>query len=622
MRGLFGSFFVLLFISCFTVLFLFTAQEVEHAQSFHSFLDEEIDIHNIDLKENSVIYDRHGDVISDIYNGENRIHLTFDEIPQVVIDALLAAEDQSFYEHQGFDVQGMARALLVNLSNQSIEQGGSTVTQQLVRNIFLSHDQTYERKLTELIYAYQLERHFTKEEIIELYVNAIYFQNGAYGIEAAAKLYFNKRASELTLSETAFLCAIPNRPHLFDPFVNIEKTHERKEWILAKMLEMDVIDLGEYEDALEAKIMIERYERIDKYPDYVTYVYDEFTNLVAEHERYYEKLKNASSAEAKQEIEERLNNRVNEIFNQGITIHTSLDPVVQQTAVNNINQFLGEGLLQGAATIIDHQQNEIVAITGGKNYRKFNFHRGFQAYRQPGSAIKPLLVFAPFIEKTNTNEKAVVDASPFNRGGYSPKNYGGAVYGNVLMEEAFKHSYNTAAVRMFDMTGISTSFSYIDMFDFSKITAEDHTLPAALGGFTHGVSVLEMTQAYSVFSTDGTYHSPKAIREVTDKNGNVIYSWNQQEKNIWSTQTVAQIRKMMTRVVTEGTGRRANFTTSGYLGGKTGTTNDYNDLWFVGSSSKYTTGLWLGTDENNSIRYASDSNYHTQLWRRIMENIH
>ncbi|UCZ54155.1 penicillin-binding protein [Bacillus shivajii] len=621
MRKLFGSLIIMVLITIFSGLLFVTAEEVQQAESFHSFLDREVKLESAALSENSMIYDRNGKIISEIFNDENRIYLPFEDIPQVVIDALLAAEDQSFYDHQGFDVQGITRALLINLNNQSIQQGGSTVTQQLVRNLYLTKEQTYERKLTELLYAYQLERRLSKEEIIELYVNAIYFQNGAYGIEAAAQLYFDKQASDLTLSEAAFLCSIPNRPQLYDPFVNIEQTNERKQWILTKMLEVHVIDDKQYEEALHEEVELSPRSRIDLYPDYVTYVHEEFKQLVAKEDGYQSKINNASSEKEKGKIRDELNEHINDLFKKGLRIETTLDPDMQRETVNEVNSFLGTGDLQGAVTTINHQENEIVAITGGKNYRKFDFHRSFQAFRQPGSAIKPLLVFAPYMEYTNANGQSPIDASPFSKGSYSPRNFGGAVYGRVSLQDAFKHSYNTAAVRMLYTIGVESGFSHLEPFAFSKVTNDDYVLPAALGGFKYGLSVLEMTKAYTTFSTNGLYHSPKAIRQVTDKEGKVLYEWNNDEKQVWSTHTAQRIKDMMNLVVTEGTGRHANFSTGNYIGGKTGTTNDFHDLWFIGATDTYTTGLWLGTDANSSIRYASERNYHTRLWRQVMENI-
>ncbi|WP_246596092.1 transglycosylase domain-containing protein [Bacillus alkalicola] len=597
-----------------------TTEEFYQLKTLHEVLDEAVEVSTIQLPEKSIITDSNGNVVSEIYAVENRINLSYEEIPQTVIDALLSAEDQSFFDHKGFDIKGISRALLINLESQSIEQGGSTVTQQLIRNLYLTHDQSYERKLSEILYAYQLERELTKEEILELYINIIYFQNGVYGFEAASLFYFNKFAKELNVAETAFLAAIPNNPTLYNPLKNEELTHKRKEWILDKMLETGSIDEDDYSIALEEHIELNLGSRVDIYPDYVTYIHTEFEQLIGLREGYTKRIEHARDAEEKKTHQRDLKERVEELLTSGIVIETALQPTAQKSTVDAVNAIKGSNIqgLQGASVVIDHAKNEIIAITGGRNYQKFDFHRGYQAYRQPGSAIKPLLVFAPYIEETGTNSRTVIDASPFSRNGYNPRNAGGGVYGNVPMETAFKHSYNTAAVRLLDTMSPPTGFSYLNEFEFDRLVEQDLNLPAALGGLTHGVTVLEMTLAYTTFSNEGKYTFPRGIRQVTDKEGNLLYRWPDKEKRMWSEETNQIMQQMLSLAITEGTGRNAAFSTSGYLGGKTGTTNKVHDLWFVGASNRYTTGLWLGKDQPASITSASSQHLHTKTWREIM----
>jgi len=598
-----------------------TARELSSAQTFHQVLDESIDLKRITPSYNSVVLDKNGKIVLDVYSSENRIKLPFNEIPSSVIEAFIAAEDHSFYEHPGFDMTGIARAFLVNFQNQNVEQGGSTVTQQLARNLYLSHSQTYERKLTELLYAYHLERIFTKQEILEMYINSIYFANGVYGVEAASQYYFNQPTEELSLAQIAYISAIPNNPTHYDPLTNSENTHKRKNWILAKMLEQDFIEEETYKAALSEEITLYSSNKHDQFPDYTTYVFHELKQLISKEEGYQKRIRAASSAEERSVIRDNLKLRVDEIIASGITIETSLDPAIQTHAVNTINNQLSQSDIQGSTSIIDHDQAEIVAITGGVSFNKSDFHRGFQAYRQPGSAIKPLLVFAPLLEETNLNKSSIIDAGPIKRGTYEPKNFGGAIYGQVSIEEAFKNSYNTAAVRILDMIGIETAFSYFNQFDFGQIHSNDYLLPSALGGLTNGVSIIELTQAYSVFATRGIYRSPKAIRQVLDTNGNILYSWESLSEEIFEQSTTDVMREMLSEVVSNGTGKAAQFSGSNYLGGKTGTTNEFHDLWFIGSSDRYTTGLWLGKDEPSSIYEQSQNQLHTKLWRDIMKGI-
>lgn len=610
-----------MFISVFSLLFMETARELSSVRSLHDVLDEAVEFEEIDLSSNSKIVDRNGNVVSDVYAAENRIYLSYEEIPSKVREAFIAIEDQSFFDHPGFDLTGIARAFLVNVQSQAIEQGGSTITQQLARNLYLSHSQSYERKLTELLYAYHLERLLSKEEILELYMNTVYFANGVYGIEAAAEYYLGSSAAELTLAQTAYLTSIPNNPTHYNPLENPDAADERKKWVLEKMHEMNYADNESYENALEEEISLHTFEKADEFPDYVTYVFHELQELISAEEGFDTKLRAASDSEERSRIRERLQTRTDEVLASGITIETALDPDIQNHAVSALQDRLAPSDIQGAVSIIDHEDAEIVAVTGGTDYRKFDFHRGFQAYRQPGSAIKPLLVYAPLLEEFNMSSSSIIDASPIKRGDYEPENFGGAVYGKVSIEEALKNSYNTAAVRTLDLIGIDEGFGYFNQFDFNGLQTADYSLPAALGGLHSGVTVHEITQAYTAFATGGVYKSPKAIQKVTDTDGNIMYEWPTVNKEVWNPKTVENMRDMMSSVVSDGTGSGASFNTDSYLGGKTGTTNEFHDLWFVGSTDSYTAGLWLGNDTPASLYRESSQNLHTTLWRDVMQGI-
>ncbi|SDO27103.1 transglycosylase domain-containing protein [Alkalicoccus daliensis] len=621
MRALMGFLITAFFLTFSLAVSAQLTEELSSAQTLHEVLDENIQFDDLRISTNSQILDRDRNIVSDIYSEENRVYLDYYSIPQEVINMFLAVEDRYFYQHEGFDINGIARALLVNLQAQTIDQGGSTITQQVARNLYLSHEQTYERKISELLYAYQLEREKTKEEILELYINSIYFANGVYGFESASQFYFNKSSEELSLAEIAYIGAIPNSPSRYDPLENPEATAERQEYMLKRMLENNYLTEEEFNEAAAAPIEMNLNTRIDKYPDYVTYVNAELKELISSSEGYSERLASADE-ETRIVLEEELDEKVKSVLGSGITINTALDPTVQEEVTSIINDRFSGSSIEAAASIIDHHQAEIVAITGGTNYNKFDFHRGYQSFRQPGSALKPLLSYAPYLNENPLEDPAsLIDAGTFSYDGYVPRNSGGAVYGVVTLEEALKNSYNTAAVRLLHKIGIDTGFSYLNKFNFSRITAEDRKLPAALGGLSRGVSVNELTQAYTVFSNNGYYTSPRAIRSVESLEGEILYEWNIPGKKVYSEETSAEIRGMMRQVVTNGTGKGAYYNTSGYLGGKTGTTNDYNDLWFVGANSNYTAGVWLGKDQPESIQEQSRNNSHTNLWRDIMRTL-
>lgn len=612
-RMLTGYVFIIILMPLFIMLLIFTTTEANRVQSFHDVLDEKITIDRMELSQSSFITDRNGQVISEIHKPYHRIYVSTEIIPDFLKNIFIASEDQNFYEHPGFDLSAIGRALAVNLKAKSIEEGASTITQQLARNLYLSHEQSYNRKLSEVLYAYQLERMYSKEDILELYLNTVYFNNGAYGIEAAATTYFQKSIAELTNGELAFLAAIPNNPSLYNPLTSFERTKDRQERLLDQLQKSGYMSKEEAEKTKAEPIRLAPKERIDLYPDYVTYVEAELKELIAQTE-------GIAARSAEHELEEKVNERFDEVIASGVIIETALHPAIQTKAKETVKRYLPYDEIEGAVTVIDHQQQEIIALIGGKEYEKHNFHRAFQAYRQPGSAIKPLLVYAPYLERTNAGLYDRVSADSFCSNGYCPENYGGANYGSVTLEQAFMYSYNTPAVRLLDKIGIMNGFEDLSQFQFKKVTAQDHVLPAAIGGFTYGMSVLELTNAFTTFATGGDYEPAHAIRQVTDLSGNILYKWEEQPVDIWSEPTIEKMRSLLQRAVISGTGRKAYFP-SGYIGGKTGTTNDYHDYWFVGLTEEITAGVWVGKDTPANIKYVESAAPHLRIWREIATEI-
>ncbi len=608
-----------MFITLFSFSLIGVMSELNQIETLEQVLEDRIHLDDFSLSSNSNIYDANGELISEVFSSENRIYLPYSEIPESFMKAIIVTEDQHFFSHKGFDINGMIRALFVNAQQQTIEQGGSTITQQLVKNIFLNNERSYNRKLTELLYAYQVEKMFTKEEILEFYLNAIYFHNGVYGIETASQYYFAKSAKDLSIAEVAFLCAIPNNPTLYNPFAYPENTHKRKEWILRKMLEENYLDEYQFQKAMTEKINLSTpKDKIDLYPDYVTYIHDELEQLIGETEGFNQKIANATSDEEKNSAIRNRQQRVKQVLASGIHIYTALLPHKQELISATIEKQLPGNVIQAAAVIIDHRSHRLVAISGGKNYRKFNFHRGFQAYRQPGSAIKPLLVFAPYLAETRVPISTSVNAAPFCKNEYCPQNYDGAVYENVQIETAFKHSLNTAAVRMLEQISAEKGFSYLNKFGFSKIVPDDYRLSAALGGLTYGVSLLEMTTAYSTFANDGVFQRARGIEKVVDKHGKILYEWPDAQIEVWNKEVNTKMRILLNKVVTDGTGKKANIHRS-YNGGKTGTTNEFHDLWFIGLNENYTTGVWVGEDLPKSLAPFKSKAPHLLIWRDLMK---
>lgn len=616
MRSIIGWISLIIMVPVLIYLFLISGEEVKNVKAVSTVLNEKLPLKEFPLTQNSFIVDQNGALVSEIItNQENRTYVPFDKIPEAVKTIFIVSEDQKFYEHIGFDPAGMARAVLINAKSQSIEQGGSTITQQLARNVFLSHEKTYNRKLSELLYSYHIERTFSKEEILEGYLNAVYFHNGVYGVQMASNYYFSKPIDKLTLAQIAFISAIPNNPALYDPIKHFNHTKKRQLLLLKNLLDGKYITGEQYNSASAEKIRLNLQHRTDRYPDYVTYVHDELKRLIAENEGFTKRAADAGKEE-KAEIEEELNNRVHEVVKKGVIIHTALDPTMQANVADAFKNNLSDSSVQGASVVIDHHAHQIKALFGGKDYQKFNFNRAYQAYRQPGSAIKPLLDYVPYIDVKNASASSMISAKPFCKKDYCPKNYDEKTYGNMTLETAFKKSYNTPAVRMLDEVGIEKGYSYLTPFGFQAVTETDYVLPSAIGGFTNGFSPLELTQAYSAFANDGVFHKSHAIVQITDLQGNSLYHWNEEPLRVWKSTTNKEMRKLLSAATSSGTGTKAKHSAL-YLGGKTGTTNDYKDLWFVGLTDRYTAGVWIGKDKSGSIEKLSKSAPQQLIWRDI-----
>ncbi|MBT2706391.1 penicillin-binding protein [Pseudomonas sp. ISL-84] len=600
----------------FVVLVFATSSETQKVQGFHEVLDENLQIKEIRLPLTSYIKAGNGQVISEIHQPVNRVYLSSGGISSFLKDVFITAEDQHFYEHAGFDIAAIGRALAINIQSDDIEQGASTITQQLARNVFLTHEQSYNRKLSEILYAYELERKFSKEKILELYINAIYFQNGAYGIEAASRLYFQKSAADLSKAQLAFLAAIPNNPSFYDPVKHFDRTKKRQVRLIDQLKEENLLSLEEAETIKSESISLQMKQRIDLYPDYVTYVEAELRELISQKEGYHEKVSIADE-QKKDELDTQLDERIASLMEQGVIIETALNPALQEKAKSSLQKRLPYKDVEGAAAVIDNDTLEISALAGGKNYHKYDFNRAFQAYRQPGSAIKPLLVYAPYIERTNASLQDQINAGAFCRNGYCPQNYGGARYGMVSLERAFIHSYNTPAVRLLDSIGIEIGFKDLSQFRFKMVSKKDRGLSAAVGGFSYGMTPLELTSAYTVFANEGYYRPARAIRKVTNLEGELLYSWDDPSVQIWSNRTTDKLRQLMAKTVQSGTARKA-ILPNRYAGGKTGTTNGYKDYWFIGLTGQYTAGVWIGKDDPGSLVSIQSQAPQLLIWKDMM----
>lgn len=618
MRQAIGFIIILLCFPFIWVLYSFIHSEILVANSYKDNLAESIQLSSPTISSPIVFLDDQERIFSEDYI-EWRDPIPLESIPLFVQELFIQSEDVEFYDHIGFNFSAIFRAVFANAIANSKDQGASTITQQLVRLRYLTTEKTYERKVTELLYAYEMEKQSTKEEILSNYLNEIYFGNQVYGIGAAATYYFSRPLNELTEAELAFISAIPNNPTLYDPLVNFDATKKRQELLIDVLVKNEKIAAADGATLKAMPIILHTKTKTQQYPAYSTYVVEELKNLIAYTEGFTEEIATAQNEQQKQHFEKKLQSRVNEISTQGITIYTALAPSKQQKDEIYVNDLLRKTAdLQAATAVINNETREIISLYGGNNYKKFDFHRAYQAVRQPGSAFKPLLVYAPLFETTSLTPQNTVNAGKLCIGTYCPQNYGGAIYGNVTIQQAFRFSYNTPAVRLLQTTGIETAFAKLDPFQFNHIVQEDYSYAAALGGLTRGVTPLEMADAYTGF-INGMYKPAHAIRKVVDKNGETLYEWNEEKQEVWSPKTVQTMRNLLHDVVANGTGKGISVQSS-YIGAKTGTTNDYVDYWIAGLSDTYTSAVWIGYDMPKNMKAIESRKIHHSIFNQIMKN--
>lgn len=611
-----GTLFIVMLLALAVFLAAAVAGESNDYTSPSKTLDHLIDKETFHIPTNSFVYTSQNDVLAEWHNEQNRLYTKQTKTPELVKQAFLSTEDQQFFEHKGLDASAVLRAVLANAQAGSIEEGASTITQQLARNLFLHHGQTYERKIAEVLYAVELENTYSKMEILEMYINTIYFNRGIYGFETASRAYFSKSSSDLTLAETAFLAAIPANPTYYDPINHKDHTLERQGWILQKLLDTKKITEQDYQTALDAPInVIEPKSRVSLSPDYEDLVKNEFRELVADKEGYSKQAETASEDD-KQVVSEELDKRIEELMNSGLHIYTHFDNGLQAAQNEAAGSVLADDAAEGASVTIDHLNHEIVAAIGGKNYQNGEFHRAFQAYRQPGSTIKPLLVYAPYIETFDVSSISMVETKDICIKEYCVSQDG--LNQPVSLKRALAASYNTSALRLFEQTGINESFSYLESFAFDNVTSSDHTPASALGGFSRGVSPLELTNAYTAFSNNGSYTPARAISSVQDEEGRVLYEWEDKEEVVWSEETNQEMRILLEEVIVSGTGTAAKIEAESF-GGKTGTTNEEKDLWFAGYNERYTTAVWIGEDQPASLAAIENEKPALVWWKKVME---
>ena len=587
----------------------------------------------------SLIYDSNGDIITELIGDRDSYYLEFSEIPFFVKRALITTEDRNFYKHSGVDVKAIARAVVALVKNDGeITQGGSTITQQLARNIFLTHEVTFQRKIKEMFLSLELEKTYSKNDILEFYINNIYFSNGYYGIEAASRGYFGKTVTKLSVAEMAFLCAIPNNPSKYDPFLNSDETTKRKNRILKQMLEQEDIDKEMYDEALFETIVlvstkIEKKNYVETYAKYCAtvalmeysgfefrYTFDNEEDK-NEYEEVYQMLYAEFSAK---------------LYTGGYRIYTSIDMEKQELLQQNIDEQLSyytgtynEGVyeFQGAATCIDNSTGKVVAVVGGRSQEQsgYSLNRAYQSYRQPGSTIKPILTYAPILERGYNPDTIVTDKKIVNGPINSPNRYDG----DITLRYAIEKSKNTIAWDLYEKLTPNTAIQYLLDMNFKRIVKQDYVPATSIGGMTYGVSTVEMASAYSALENDGQFRSPTCIKKITDADFKIIIDNINLEsdtttidsKQIYEVNAARTMTEILTGVLKRGTA--VNYQVhNAVCAAKTGTTNENKDVWFVGYSNYYTTSVWVGYDLPKEISDGYGTKCSGQIWQKFMTEIH
>ena len=584
--------------------------------------------------ETSIIYDANGNIMSKLKGEKDVYYIKYSDIPQVAVSAITSIEDKNFFKHKGYDLKAIIRAGLAYIKNKGvITQGGSTITQQLARNIFLSFEESWQRKAREIFIAIELEKKYTKKEIMEFYLNNIYFANGYYGIQSAALGYFGKGVNSLSLSQITFLLSIPNSPTRYNPYENIEGTLARRDRILDQMVLDGKISEAEASKAKSEEIKLKA-PKVEKSSYALTFALDRAVKALMKSEGFNFRYSFNSDEDRKA-----YNENYNEVYSScqtrlysgGYRIYTSIDPEKQKLLQDTVDNGLsvsseksksGIYSLQGAAVTIDNSSGRVVAIVGGRSQKLkgSTLNRAYQSFRQPGSTIKPLIVYTPAFEQGYTPESLVKDEKI--EGG--PVNADGVFSGNMTILDALAKSKNTVAWKLF--TEISPAIGIGKLLDmgFSAIADTDYYPSAALGGFTKGVNAVEMASAYAAIENGGEFREPTCIMKMTDSSGNDIVADGFYQKGtskyIYDENACKMMITCMEAVMTKGTGVGGKLATMP-CAGKTGTTNDSKDLWFVGFTKYYTTSVWVGYDIPRSLAGLTYTATPLGIWKTYMDSI-
>ena len=550
----------------------------------------------------SQIFDRKGRLITTVHAEQDRLPVDISVVPKNLQNAFIAAEDVRFYEHGGIDPRGIMRAAVSNLLHgNATGQGGSTITQQLARNAFLTQEQTIRRKVLEIILALEIESKYTKDEILQMYMNQIYFGQGCYGVQTASNVYFGKDVQDLNLAQCALLAGLPNSPNYYSPFRSVEAAKYRQGIVLDQMAKYGYITEAEAAAAKEADLELAKPDAADANRP-ASYFISYIIQLLSD--KY--------GAET--------------VYKEGLRVYTTLDLDMQKAAEAALRNDLpegakdGNGILQpqGALLSMEAKTGKILAMVGGRGDDHFN--RAVQMTRQPGSSFKPF-TYVTALANGRSSATSLSNTAKEFAAGWTPQNYDRTQSGAVTLHDALVHSLNIPTVNLANDVGIGKVIETAKACGISTLVTDgeysDTNLSAALGGLTYGVSVWDMTKAYGVFANDGKLVEPFAILKVEDRNGTVLEDHETPEpgRQVLEVEAVQELNSILQDAISYGTGGGA------YIGrpmaGKTGTTDNEHDAWFVGYTPDVVTAVWIGDDSGSDVGYTGGT-IPASIWRDYM----
>ncbi|MBU2054712.1 MAG: PBP1A family penicillin-binding protein [Proteobacteria bacterium] len=528
------------------------------------------------------VYADNNELIDEFFLEDRKL-IKYENIPKIAIQAFVAAEDARFFQHRGFDMQSMFRAFFKNIEAGRIVQGGSTITQQVAKTLYLSSEKSYVRKIKEALLAYKIDKYLTKEEILSLYLNHIYLGHGTYGIEAASQGYFGKSASGLTLAEAAMLAGLPKAPSNYSPYLHPDRAYQRQAYVLTRMLEDGYITKAQKDRALATKIQFRSIKPKDKVAPY----------FIENIRRY---------------IQEKYGSDV--LYKEGLEVHTTLNIQMQKAARDAVEQGLREleerqgyekRKVQGALFAMDAKTGAIQAMVGGRDFNRSEFNRATQSRRQPGSAFKPLIYTAAF-DKGMTPATVIVDSPIFYPdpakpdGVWKPQNFDEKFLGPTTLHNALIHSRNIITIKVLEEIGVDYATSYAANMGIASPISRD--LSIALG--TSGVTLQELVRAYGVLANEGKRVQPFFIRKIVDRTGHVFEETQPRIEQVIDPRIAFMTSYIMQDVVESGTGQRVK-KLGRPVAGKTGTTDDVRDAWFLGFTPSMVAGVWVGFDQERTL---------------------